>query len=92
MAKRTYKKSNDFKTNNQTKKKCLQFIYVDIYAVKFLLALSTYSITAMARTLMARLPCLTRTRSWGPMIPYIVLLWSISAFMLSCCYNFPFLF
>ena len=30
----------------------------------------------MARTLMARLHCLTRIRSWFPMIPYMRLIWS----------------
>ena len=33
-----------------------------------------YSRTSMVRTLMARLPCLTRTRSWVPMNPYMRLL------------------
>ena len=39
----------------------------------------------MAQTLMAHLPCLTRTRPWVPMIPYMRLLWSnfcIYVFML----------
>ena len=31
----------------------------------------------MARTLMARIPCLIRTRSSVPMVPYMRLLWSI---------------
>ena len=32
--------------------------------------------TSLAETLMARLPCLTRTHSWVPMMPYMRLLWS----------------
>ena len=44
-----------------------------------------YSRTSMARTLMACLPCLSRTRSWISMVPYMILLWSnfcIYVFML----------
>ena len=44
----------------------------------------------MSRTLMARLPYLTRTRSLVPMIPYMRLLWSnfcIYAFMLSFSFS-----
>ena len=49
-----------------------------------------YSRTSMARTLMARLPCLTRTRSLVPMIPYMRVLWSnfyIYVFMLSFSFS-----
>ena len=35
-----------------------------------------YSRTSMAQTLMARIPFLTRTRSWVPMVPYMRLLLS----------------
>ena len=35
-----------------------------------------YSRTSMARTLLAGLLCLTRTGSWVPLIPYMILLWS----------------
>ena len=48
---------------------------------------STYSRTSMARSLLARLSCLTRTRSWVPMIPFVGLLWSIF-----CMYVFMLLF
>ena len=39
-------------------------------------ALLIYSRTSMARTLTTCLPCLTRTRTWVPMIPYMRFLWS----------------
>ena len=35
-----------------------------------------YGRTSMARILMVRLPCLTRTHSWGHMFPHMRLLWS----------------
>ena len=43
--------------------------------------------TSMNQTLMARLPCLSRTRSWVPMIPYLRHTWSNF-----CNYGFMLLF
>ena len=48
-----------------------------------------YGRTSVARTLIARLPCLRRTRSWDPI--YETSVRQPSAFMFSCCY-FHFLF
>ena len=45
--------------------------------------LHKYSWTSVAWTLMARLPCLTRTHSWVPMIPYMRLLWSVFMLLFS---------
>ena len=42
---------------------------IRIYA-KNLTGAST-TVSSMARTLMAHLPCLTRTHSWAPMVPYM---------------------
>ena len=41
----------------------------------FALPHSNYNRTLMARTLIARLPCLTRTRSCVPMAPYKSIMW-----------------
>ena len=41
-----------------------------------------YSRTSMARTLMACIPCLTRTCPWVPIVPYTRLLFSVGVFML----------
>ena len=46
-----------------------------------------YSRTSMVRNLMACLPCLFRTRSWIPVVPYMRLLWSNL-----CIYVFVLLF
>ena len=44
----------------------------------------------MARTMMARLSCLTRTRSWGPIILYMRLLWSNFCFyVFMLLFSFP---
>ena len=40
-------------------------------------AMIKYSKIPTARTLMARIPCLTRIHSWVPRVPYMRLLWSI---------------
>ena len=56
-----------------------------------LIYLKIYSRTSLARTLMARLPCLTRTCSWVPMILYYMrLLWlnfCFYVFMLSFSFS-----
>ena len=52
---------------------------------------SVYSRTSMTRTVMAHLPCLTRTSSRAPLIPYMILLWSnfcIYVFMLLFLFSF----
>ena len=48
--------------------------------------------TSMARTLMARLPCLTRTRSWVPIVLYLRLLWSNFYFNFFILLSFIFYF
>ena len=65
-----------------------QTCYVSIYANSFLKSASAYSRTSTAQTLMALLPCLTRTHSLVPMVPYneTSVYNEISAFMFSYCF------